>query len=168
MKLKSVALAVILLTGFAGAQASVPDLGVVPASPLFVSTTGLGGIITAIGNFSDVYSFEIAAASTLTTKAFTSSTGLFSTPFTEIEYAILDSSYNILGSATFGPTTSVSSISLGAGDYFYVVEGLKETAGPSKYRISASVTAVPEPETYALMLAGLGMVGFMASRRKQG
>jgi hypothetical protein len=29
------------------------------------------------------------------------------------------------------------------------------------------VTAVPEPETYAMLLAGLGLVGFMARRRKQ-
>lgn len=29
-----------------------------------------------------------------------------------------------------------------------------------------AVTAVPEPEAYALMLAGLGLVGFMAKRRK--
>jgi len=31
-----------------------------------------------------------------------------------------------------------------------------------------SVTAVPEPESMALLLAGLGMVGVMASRRKRG
>jgi hypothetical protein len=32
---------------------------------------------------------------------------------------------------------------------------------------SVAVTAVPEPSTYALMLAGLGVVGFAARRRQQ-
>jgi hypothetical protein len=30
---------------------------------------------------------------------------------------------------------------------------------------TVSVTAVPEPETYAMMLAGLGLVGWSARRR---
>lgn len=34
-------------------------------------------------------------------------------------------------------------------------------------RISYTVTAVPEPSTYALMLSGLGLVSFMASRRRK-
>ena len=40
---------------------------------------------------------------------------------------------------------------------------------PNLNRISTygvSVSPIPEPETYALMLAGLGLVGFMARRRK--
>ena len=36
------------------------------------------------------------------------------------------------------------------------------------FRVSVAyeVSPIPEPETYALMLAGLGVVGFMARRRK--
>ncbi|WP_217431325.1 FxDxF family PEP-CTERM protein [Duganella vulcania] len=32
--------------------------------------------------------------------------------------------------------------------------------------LSLNVTPVPEPETYAMLIAGLGLVGFMARRRK--
>ena len=42
------------------------------------------------------------------------------------------------------------------------------TTGKANYQGSLALTAapVPEPETYALMLAGLGAVGFAARRRK--
>lgn len=37
-----------------------------------------------------------------------------------------------------------------------------------RVNLTLSVTAVPEPETYALLLAGLGVVGASAARRRQG
>jgi hypothetical protein len=41
--------------------------------------------------------------------------------------------------------------------------------GPESFAVVnlGSVAAVPEPETYALLLAGLGAMGFVARRRKQ-
>jgi hypothetical protein len=35
-------------------------------------------------------------------------------------------------------------------------------------RPTATVSAVPEPEAYAMMLDGLGVLGFMGKRRKAG
>jgi hypothetical protein len=35
------------------------------------------------------------------------------------------------------------------------------------FRVTDLVSAVPEPEIYAMMLAGLGLMGFVARRRKQ-
>jgi len=66
---------------------------------------------------------------------------------------------------------------LSAGDYkFTYVPRANPTAEWTPYNDSlngiftisgAVLNPVPEPETYALMLAGLGVVGFMARRRKQ-
>lgn len=38
--------------------------------------------------------------------------------------------------------------------------------GPDYTNYAFRVAAVPEPETYAMMLAGLGVLGFMGKRRK--
>ena len=49
---------------------------------------------------------------------------------------------------------------------FGVVD-INDVAGVSEFRIdNISVSAVPEPETYAMLLAGLGLVGAFTRRRK--
>ena len=39
--------------------------------------------------------------------------------------------------------------------------------GDNNFNVKAIVTAVPEPETYAMLLVGLGLIGFMKHRIKK-
>jgi hypothetical protein len=54
-----------------------------------------------------------------------------------------------------------------AGQYHLDISG---TFGPnaSAGQYSVAIAAVPEPETYAMLLAGLGAMGFVARRRRAG
>lgn len=55
---------------------------------------------------------------------------------------------------------------LNSGDYYFKVSGTTLGSKSGSYNFKMAVAPVPEPETYALMLAGLGAIGFVARRRK--
>lgn len=74
------------------------------------------------------------------------------------EFIILDSTGNLSG--TFAGVT-LRGFATGAFDVVY-----DYNLDQVSLKVFQEVTAVPEPETWAMLLAGLGLVGFAAQRRR--
>jgi len=64
-----------------------------------------------------------------------------------------------------GNTFSLSNLL--AGNYKVFASGSVSDGGMGVVGALVNVTPVPEPETYAMLLAGLGIIGAIARRRKQ-
>lgn len=147
MTLKHVAAATLLATtgtAFAagGSLGTIDDTTV----PLFAITSG--------AFFQDFYTFDITGPSTVSGEVL--SMGI--DPFV----VTLISGLNTVASDTSADSFSFEG--LAAGSYTLSFLGLP-VAAASGYGGYVQATTVPEPETYALMLAGLGIVGFVLRRR---
>ena len=68
----------------------------------------------------------------------------------------------VLGSAN----SMITAAKLGAGSAQYSFS-LYTSATAQDYVVASAVTAVPEPETYAMLLSGMCLLGFTARRRLQ-
>ena len=122
------------------------------------------------GGFSDTFDF------TLTEPADAYGAGSYTTQKTRIgtTFDISDFTLSLfraglastLLSAAEGRNFAIlDNYELGAGDYYYTVSGNVLGNRPGKYDFRVDVLPVSEPEPYALMLAGLGLLG-VAARRK--
>lgn len=61
---------------------------------------------------------------------------------------------------------SISANNLAAGDYYLQVSGNLVSDAGASFGGAVMLAPVPEPETYGMMLGGLGLLGFLARRRK--
>jgi len=102
-----------------------------------------------------LYNGSFSSASTL------DSTELLASSFPETGTSIPSTS--IVINSTIGETSlSLSPLTT----YTLYVSG--KSGGESSYVGIIALAPVPEPETYAMLLAGLGMMGTLAQRRRKG
>ncbi|WEF36021.1 FxDxF family PEP-CTERM protein [Pseudoduganella chitinolytica] len=125
----------------------------------------------AADTFTDQYSFDLAAGSSVSADLFSYSgnakNGLDITGF-----GLYSSDGTLVLAGTqleTGKTDQwhLQTTGLSGTGYYLQVEGTVLSRAAGSYSASLAVTPVPEPATYGMMLGGLALVGVMARRRKQ-
>ncbi len=79
---------------------------------------------------------------------------------------VYDGSYAGSVNATVDAVANTWATTLGAATGGYNLTVWRSSPGQTASQAEISMTAVPEPETYLLMLSGLGMAGLMTRRRR--
>lgn len=171
MKLSHLACALAALAVTVGNSAyAVTNLGVLsPTTPLTFSQESLADATT----FSDAYSFTLADVGS-------SLVGIVGSVYSDMDSKIAGFSATLTRPDSSTVLFDLTDVDLGgvgfqylvqalatapAGTYGLLVSGTTSTFAAT-YSIDLSVSAVPESASLALMLAGLGVVGFVGSRRK--
>lgn len=176
MKLRNVVTAAAVACASVTAHAEVYDLGVHDLLEASFTLPGAGLVLS--GGFVDLYLFGLLEPLKVTSTV----ASINQDPYvgiTDGKYFILSagpdndflaSADNFVVPLTLhsfdGTTGSVPhSVVLGAGVYSYAVTGVA-TGAFGRYQMLSSVSAIPEPETWGLMLAGIGMLGYLAKRQR--
>lgn len=177
-KLKAVALAVLMSSSVAyagignvpgdGSVGNPYDMGVIGTTPTVLSVllTGSNGTF-----FEEYANFSIPSLSTVYGSAstlFLSLSGFTVADINDFSVELWDSVHpwgsNLYATFTDDGITYALG-NLAAGSYHLDIAGvLGATTG--QYSVSLHALPVPEPETYAMLLAGLGLIGFSLRSRK--
>ncbi|MCZ2291111.1 MAG: FxDxF family PEP-CTERM protein [Burkholderiales bacterium] len=176
MKMKSIALASMLALGVAGAQADTTvNWGVHDTVEI--------GVNLVFGDFTDHWTFEIspsdywvsstAVANNLGGGAVLNiSGGQYSLWSAGGDGAVGGGDDSQLGGGwSFDGMTGdvTNTVLLSPGKYYYMVTGTGSGgySGGGMYSLTSTIMPVPEAETWAMMLAGLGVIGFLGARRRR-
>lgn len=122
------------------------------------TTVVIGNPAVATPFFFDTYTFTLDDAATVFG-------GAFAFGVTNFSAVLQDATFATVGTDA-DPADGFSFEGLAAGDYALSFLGFSDTGGAYGGVVSAVAAPVPEPETYAMLLAGLGAIGFMVRRRR--
>ena len=122
--------------------------------------------------FNDLFTFDVAHASdlsvVLTSRSSSALNGLNLTGFGL--YSSVNNTQLLGGDQLLSGIDdkwTLSYANLAAGSYYLKVSGnVVSNTGAAFSANGSLVSAVPEPGTYAMLLAGLGLLGFIARRRQ--
>lgn len=170
--LKKLGLATSILAFSGVASAATYNLGEDPYKPDAAGTFNSTFVVADAGIFTDYFNFTTDYSGREVVN-FTTDTGT-SVDFSTLGlYSGYDASGSLLGEwsgVNAGNISFVLKDSLGlvsGTKYSFKLIGDADIAN-SSYNVSISpISAVPEPAALAMMLGGLGLVGFMANRRRK-
>ncbi|WPB55616.1 FxDxF family PEP-CTERM protein [Xylophilus sp. GOD-11R] len=161
----ALAAAVTLAMGVS-AQAATYNLGTIDS---FASNTFAA---TSLGKFTDYLQFTVAdnsAAALAAQSVYIAKHGLNleSISLYSGSFTAGSTLTGLLGTTSGGNSLTLEYASgLASKAYTLVVTGDAKTL-PTGYTSIIQLAPVPEPETYAMLLAGLGVMGFVARRRQK-
>lgn len=163
--LKKLAVATLMLCAAGGALADTFNVGVVPSAPsiYYKQVEHFGTFFTDTFTFT-VPDSALGISANVLEVLNTGGPG-YASHISGLTYSIRDMANDDKG--TYSGGLSVSRTVLAAGNYTLLVWGTADglAGGTGTYGVNMSISPVPEPATYGMMLVGLGLLGFASRRR---
>jgi hypothetical protein len=156
---KALGLALVLAAIAGSAQAFTGNLGANPPD-------GPYSYALPKGQSTDTIKFSLTTAADFDFKLFSTNTsGNYPTGF----FDLFDStSHTLVDSGSYSSSVpSFTSLDLSKGNYYFSINDFATKPVVKPFlNLDLNVSAIPEPQTYAMMLAGLAVVGASFRRRR--
>ena len=163
--------------GIANAGITSPsggDLGMLdPTGAIWPSSASYSGVVSGGGvSFDDLATFSVlstSAGGNSVTSSISSDNGFatFATELWDSTGKLMDGTSVLLSNAFWVSTFSFTPLEPSTVYSIHIKGTTLAGSSTSSYGGSLTVSPVPEPEIYAMLLAGLGVMGFAVRRRQE-